>query len=246
MADGKTEKSALEKLIEIASGANNFPKMDFVGPTVDDDIRRAIWRYGAESVRLAVKEATKPKRGRKPEEDWPELREIFQADAREWLAGGDPFERRSNYSIAKELSKINPGHDPVSTHKRIERKLSKKRGDRKWWTLVFAEIFGLKESPYSAYLRTLEALVKLTEADSSATWQGKYKRACAVVKEYTMREGQEPSAEMTFQQVDKAVQEMTRSVFLTSPNPTGVLGARLGFSSPLGSILKDALDPEME
>ena len=40
------------------------PKFDLVGPTVDDDIRRIIARYGTEAVKQAVKRVTKPKRGR--------------------------------------------------------------------------------------------------------------------------------------------------------------------------------------
>src|SRR3546814_11429091 len=102
-----------------------MPKMDLIGPTVDDDIRRAIARYGADAVKVAVKNATKAKRGRKKEPDWPELREIMEADAREWLAGNEPFTTRSNYSIEKELPARNPGHTLVSTQNLIERKLTR-------------------------------------------------------------------------------------------------------------------------
>lgn len=109
------------------------PKFDLVGPTVDDDIRRIIARYGTEAVKQAVKRVTKPKRGRKPEKDWPELREVIESDARDWLAGGDPFSSRSNYSIAKDFADKNPGHSHPATMKRIERKLVQKRV---WMTLV--------------------------------------------------------------------------------------------------------------
>src|SRR3546814_19179799 len=72
-----------------------MPKMDLIGPTVADDIRRAIARCGADAVKVAVKNATKAKRGRKKEADWPELRELMEADASEGLAGKDPFDPRS-------------------------------------------------------------------------------------------------------------------------------------------------------
>src|SRR3546814_20858378 len=121
--------------------------MDLIGPTVDDDIRRAIARYGADAVKVAVKNATKAKRGRKKEPDWPELREIMEADAREWLAGNDTFTTRSNYSIAKELSERNPGHSIVSTHKRIERKLSRVPSHSRRVALFWAEILSRNPGP---------------------------------------------------------------------------------------------------
>src|SRR3546814_11670708 len=114
-------------------------KMDLIGPTVDDDIRRAIARYGADDVKVAVKNATKAKRGRKKEPDWPEPREIMEADAREWLAGNDPFTTRSNYSIAKEIAESNLGHSIVSTNKRIERNHYRGQYNRRWLALVRAE-----------------------------------------------------------------------------------------------------------
>lgn len=130
------------------------PQFDLVGPTVDDDVRRLISRYGAEAVKDAIKLRTRPKRGRKPVKDWPELREVIQADARELLDGGNPFASRKNYSIAKAFADKHPGHSHPATMKRIERKLAK----RYWMVLATAENLGREGYPYAAYIRVVDAL----------------------------------------------------------------------------------------
>src|SRR3546814_9262509 len=89
----------------------------------------------------------------------------MEADAREWLAGNDPFTTRSNYSIAKELSERNPGHSIVSTHKRIERKLSRGPYNRRWFALVWAENLSRNQGPHGAHIRALGALSDLPESD---------------------------------------------------------------------------------
>lgn len=38
----------------LANQRVGLPAMDLVGPTVDDDIRRAIGRYGSDAVKQAV------------------------------------------------------------------------------------------------------------------------------------------------------------------------------------------------
>src|SRR5688572_6697707 len=68
-----------------------LPPMDLVGPTVEDDIRRAIGRYGGEAVKAAALKLTKRKRGNPGINPLPDLWCFFQRDADEWLAGGDPF-----------------------------------------------------------------------------------------------------------------------------------------------------------
>lgn len=181
------------------------PKFDLVGPTVDDDIRRIIARYGTEAVKQAVKRVTKPKRGRKPEKDWPELREVVESDARDWLAGGDPFSSRSNYSIAKDFADKNPGHSHPATMKRIERKLVQKRV---WMTLVTAENFSREGYPYAVHIRALEAL---TEADSHPVWTSIRDRAKSNVADYEAKKGEAPPAHMSMKEVEDA----TRNALLT-------------------------------
>lgn len=183
------------------------PKMDLVGPTANDDIRRAITRYGADAVKAAVKEATKAKRGRPLERDWYELRDVIQADAREWLAGGDPFSVRSNYAIAKEFSERNPGHSVISTHQRVERKLSRGPRGRRWWTLVNAEVLSRDDYPYAAHLKALEALAALPDGRTAETWQWNLDRARSTIADFEAREGKSPEPSMSFRKIEERVRK---------------------------------------
>lgn len=204
------------------------PRMDLVGPTVDDDIRRAITRYGAEAVKDAVKRQTKPKRGRKPERDWPELRDVIQADAREWLEGGDPLATRSNYSIAKDFADKNPGQSHPATMKRIERKLVRQRA---WMTLANAEILSRDGYPYTAHIRALEAL---SELDTHHVWAWLRDRAKSTVADYEAKHGAPPASAMSMKQVEDA----TRNALLTlgqlaSPkSPGGLSGLFSSYAAP--------------
>ena len=58
------------------------PKYDLAGPTIDDDIRRLIGRYGAQTVKEAATRLTKAKRGRKKIPDFAELADVLVEDAR--------------------------------------------------------------------------------------------------------------------------------------------------------------------
>lgn len=175
---------------------DNKPRMDLVGPTVDDDIRRAIIRYGADAVKEAVKSQTKPRRGRKPEKDWPELNEILKADAIDWLSGGDPFSTRSNYSIAKKFADNNPGHSHPATMKRIERKLVQKRV---WMTLSFAERFSRDGYPHAVYIRAVEALTAVEPA-----WTFFRDRAKSNIADYEAKKGVPPPAELSINEIEEA------------------------------------------
>jgi len=183
------------------SSFEDAPKWDLVGPTVDDDIRRAIARYGANAVKEAASRLTRPKRGRKPEPDWPELREIIDADARDWLSGGDPFKARSNYSIAKDFADRSPGHSHPATMKRIERKLAK---TRKVLTLLAAQLFGKDDYPYGAYLRTLEAI---TEVNVHPVWKESLARARSDIADYAARYGDTPPNTLSMAEVEAQVRK---------------------------------------
>lgn len=203
MADDRVSIDATKHNVQInALAAYARPTFDLIGPTVEDDIRRAVWRYGADAVKLAVREATKPKLGRKQKRDWPELRDIIECDARDWLAGNDPFAARSNYAIAKEFAEKNPGHSVISTHKRIERKLGKAPFDREWFTLTSAEELSRTAFPHAAHIRALEALTRLPKGAGEAVWQMRLARARATLADYQARKGVPPCPEMTFQQVE--------------------------------------------
>lgn len=196
------------------------PTFDVVGPTVDDDVRRMIARYGAEAVANALKRATKAKRGRRPEKDWPELRGVIDCDARNWLAGEDPFSTRSNYSIAKDFADQHPGHSHPGTMKRIERKLAKQRV---WMTLVAA--YEMSERyPYSAHLRALSALV---DCDSHPVWSRIRDRAQGYVADYHAKLGEAPPTEMTIQEVEDAakIALIKGHDLAVKPSPKGLFGA---------------------
>lgn len=246
MSDKQSEaqKARPSTLAELAN--LTLPRMDLVGPTVDDDIRRAIWRYGADAVKKAVKEATKAKRGRKREPDWTELREIIEADARDWLAGYDPFATRSNYAIAKEISERSPGHSVVSTHKRIERKLSRGPFDRRWYTLMSAQQQSKDAGPYMGHLLALKALSKLPESASPGIWKPVLDRALATINDYKSRENSLPPEEMTFREVEEAVQKGGLAALIAPPQPRGLFGGRSEGQGLLGSILSNAVDPAKE
>lgn len=195
--------------------------MAFVGPTVADDIRRAIWRYGPEAVKAAVKEATKEPRGRKQESDWPELIEEYKADARKLIEGEDPFSSRSNYAIAQGFAESKPGHNPASTRTRIKRKLSKEPHDRRWWVFMFAEQISKNEQRYETYLRTLDRLAQLSEEDASISWRRELERARSLINEYETQFGELPRAERTFAAIERFTQPDAPD-FAVKPQPDGM------------------------
>lgn len=182
-----------EGLPKIALGGARF---DLVGPTADDDIRRAIARYGTDAVKAAVARQTKPKRGRKSIKDWAELRDTIEADARSWLSGGDPFVVRSNYSIAKEYADRKPGHSHPATMKRIERKLALRR---RWITLVTAENISRSAYPHAQHIRTLVALAE-EFPDKYSQWS--LDQAQSHVADYEARHGHPPPPEMPINEVE--------------------------------------------
>lgn len=208
----------------IATLLSNPPKYDLVGPTAEDDISRAIARYGTDAVKAAVKTLTKPKRGRKRENDWSELSDVIEADARRWLAGGDPFTERTNYSIARDFAKKNPGHNSISTYKRIERKLGKRPYDRRWFTLVTAEALSRDGVPYAQHIRALQALEQLESGGKSSVWPGILKLARLAISDYERKFGELPPATMSM----KEVEEKSRNVFvgLNEQQVGGMFGLR--------------------
>lgn len=172
---------------------------DLVGPTVDDDIRRAINRYGAQAVKDAVKRLTsvKAKRGRKPIKDWPELASVWKADAKIWLEGGDPFAKRANYSIAQDYAAQNPGQSSEATFRRIMRKLAKSRVAT---TLMYAFPIGETEYPYKAHLKTLRTLAEL-RGQHEDLWVKLLEDAERYIDEYTQKFGPIPE-NMTMKEVE--------------------------------------------
>jgi hypothetical protein len=203
----------------------NGPKLELVGPTVDDDIRRAITRYGKDAVKEAVKRQTTSKRGRKPEKDWPELREAIEADARDWLEGGDPFATRSNYSMAKDFADRNPGHSYPATMQRIERKLAKNRA---WMTFATAMNLSRDDYPHAAHIRALEAL-----AGAHPIWTDLLENAKSEIADYEARNGEPPPAHLSMKDIKDAAINALNSPF--KPNALGGLLGLLPSFAPKSS-----------
>lgn len=192
--------------------------VDLVGPAVEDDIRRAINRYGADAVQQTVAKLTKRGRGAPKITDWVELRPVIEAEAVNWLTGDDPIAARSNYNIAKEFADKNPGHSHPSTMKRIERKLSKKLYGRRWYILALAYEKSKDHYPHGLHLRALEELHKM---DEHAFWNGLLDLANCDLQDYEAKIGESPPANLSM----KEIQDVARK-------PVPVVNAMLAYRSP--------------
>lgn len=200
------------------------PKFDLVGPTVDDDVRRIVSRYGADAVKAAFKRVAKPKPGRRPEKDWPELRPVIEADAESWLLGGDPFTDRSNYSIAKAFADANPGHSHPGTMKRILRKLGK---SRKWMTYVTAYQMSEEDYPYGLHLRALEAANSVSER---SLFEGIIRFTKSDIADFEAKFGDSPPPTMSLAEIRR----LTRNALLPAlpvAQRRGIFGAITNLTS---------------
>ena len=177
-------------------------KLDLVGSTVEGDIGRAIRRHGGAAVIRAIKKLSNPKKGRKAEKDWPKIADIIEADVRSWLKGNDTLQRQSDYAIAQEFARRHPGHNAVSTHKRIERKLKKKLYDRHWYMLMTAATLSL-DGPFGEHLRAIEALANLPRENGGHEDWALYRAwILSNIIDYYQRQGEYPAAELTMKEVE--------------------------------------------
>lgn len=128
--------------------------------SLDDDLKRLCKLHGKQVVRDAALRLTALPRGRHAEKDGAIIGPLLRDQARHWLEGR---EQRSNYSIAQEIAKMNPGQSEISTIRRVQRKLSAKRD-------IFVRIFAFEvsqsEFPYTENLRALDELVKYEGANA--------------------------------------------------------------------------------
>lgn len=199
---------------------SGLPKLEFVGPTVDDDLRRIIGRYGGDAVKAALARLTKPKRGRPKIQDWKELRPFVEEDARIWLGGGDPFTVRKNYAIAKAIADANPGHDHASTMQRIERKLSAKTG-RKWFMLAAALDMSREGYPYLKHVFALEALA---DYDKEHSWTEVLSHVKTSIADFAELHGP-PSDDLTMKQIEEGSRPLNALAHFTSPKRRGLFGS---------------------
>ena len=206
----KGDKATVNALATIETNS----EFGLVGPTAEDDIQRAINRYGADAVKEAVAKLTKKKRGRTSKMDWRKIRHLLEEDAESWLSGGDPFSERSNYSIEKYYADNFPGQSHPSTMKMVHRHLKK---SRVWITLATAE--GLSRDRFS-YKRHIQALQALGEAwDWSDYVMDKF--ALEEVQRYETIYGSAPEEAMTMEDVKEAVRN-------PPPSPARQINSLLG------------------
>lgn len=186
---------------------DQLPEFDISGPSVDDDIRRLIGRYGAEHVQAALKRGTARKLGRRPSGDWLKLGEVLREDARCWLDGGNPFDTRSNYSIAQEFAVKSGEQSEEAAYRRLMGKLSKRR---RYYTLVEAAWLSQDQYPYADNLRTIRELVAMPTLGD--LWRGFLRLHEGAVADYRTKFG-EPAAEMTIRDI---LAEAARPIIPTS------------------------------
>lgn len=170
------------------------------GRTLDDELRSLVARYGADAVREAAKKATVKKRGRRPEKDWPLLRPWLDQDVEDWLAERDPFVARSNYLIAKEYAAEHPGHNPIATAERIERKLREKR---RWMLFAVAESRTRKGWPLSVNLKACEGMI---DAGKPHDWTFLLNHSRGVLARYEERFGK-PDAALSLDEMEEALRQ---------------------------------------
>ena len=182
----------------------DLEKMGFeqgiIGPDVDADIRRTIYRYGEEAVKKAVKRQTTAKRGRPADPDWKWLKPTIELDAREWLKGQAPEKNRSSYGIANDFAGIAKGQSRHADYTRVYDKLLKKR--RLMYLLLAVEM-SRNDYPYKTHLKALAELEQVLPTSRSLA-----DIARAVVREYKVRSGKLPPAKMFITEVRIAVMNM--------------------------------------
>lgn len=176
--------------------------LGIVGPTAEEDISRAIDRYGVDAVKRALKKLTRRRAGRPKIDDFAELRPIFERDARVWLKGGDPFSDQSNYAIAKAQSDGLKEHQAPSKIDRVERKLRSEPFGRKWFTVTTAYRISFSEFPFAQHIR---ALTELTIIDPEWIWDQHLRDAVWFLSAYEKKMGMRPPQELSMQLVQDAV-----------------------------------------
>jgi len=201
------------------------PEYDLVGPTVDDDLRRIIKRYGRDAVLDAIKREGKKKRGRKAQPDWPELSKVLEEDARTLLEGGDPFPERTNYSIATAYAEANPGHSRAATHRRILRKLSQKRVIL---TLLSAHQVSHDQYPFEAHLGILR---RIDREKPDWAWSDLVALAETAVRDYTAKHGP-PEPAMTMKEIENGAREIMLPERGSDGRPAGGIFGLLGSARP--------------
>lgn len=181
---------------------------DLVGPSVDDDVRRLLSRYGEDELKEAIMRQTKKASGRKPDNDKLALQTVIDDEATCWLAGEDPFKGRSNYEIAKDYSIKIKGNSPESTYRRLLRKLKKNR-----CTWMLERAFSLSREGYPHQLH-ISALEELSELSANPIWGVFLLHAKTSVADYEAKIRHAPPADMDMCELEAVLMTPIRGIGL--------------------------------
>ena len=188
--------------------------------SLEEELKSLISRFGSDVVRETSVRLTKKKRGRKQEQDWPIIGpRINRSDAISWLDGCDPFQMRSNYSIAVEFTKEYPGHNAQATHRRIMGKLAKKR---ELLFMIEALKISERERPHRDYFRAFEAFPFFKAMKFSKIFQADHNRYVGAIENYRAKLG-EPDPSLTLFEIELALQQCLMAEATLKPKG-GLLG----------------------
>src|SRR3546814_9155420 len=81
-----------------------------------------------------------------------------------------------------------------------------------------------------------------TRTDTLFPYTTLFRSARATLADYEVREGYPPSAEMTFREIEEAVQKGSLASLITAPQPRGMFGTRPQGQGLLGSLLSEAVE----
>lgn len=205
-----------------AKGSVTLPE-----PDLRFELFRLQSRFGRAALIAELEKLTRPPRGRPRLNDHARLNPQFEQDARDLLAGKDPF-KQTDYRIAKTHSDADPGHNRESTARRLRDYLKAHRAAAILVQVLFARPEGY---PHAAYIQALRWPIPtkylVPDALRAAAAQ-RVSDAEAAIAEYREKLG-EPPAAMT-------LAEIMAELRAWSPPP-----ARPDPTSPL-SVLWDLAD----
>lgn len=195
---------------------DNFLSQQIWAPDVETGAHGLIRKFGKEAVFNALKRLSKARRGRTPEPDADDLNNIFREDALLLIDRKNPFELKSNRSIAIKISKERPGQSAESTKRRIMVKLQKERRSNAY---LFAVIFS-RENGYGQFLRALKAAFRNTSNAAKAVMKHEIDDCERDIKRYTELFEKKPERKMSLldiRQLNKQAERKQMTVPVSKP-----------------------------
>ena len=216
--------------MSVPAKLNNNSLADLLNAhTLDDEMRHLVTRHGAAAVKKAAIRLTKKRKGRPAEKDWQELKDVLQQDAMDWLDGRDPFKERSNYSVAKDFTYKNPGHNHASTQRRIMKKLSAKRHIM---FLLHAYMISEESRPFGDYFRTVDAIA-LVDARWGQSINNATDRNRGLLQRYRERFG-EPDSFLSIAEIDQRMKEADKQALASATKFPHTLSGMFGVGRLFG------------